>query len=95
MGDLTKIQALSNQVPWTGVIYPNAASRADINKAIKADNTKDKVKVGYVTWTNGTPFFAALTDTIKTACAKNGWEFTTAVSDADNAKQVAAILAGG
>jgi ribose transport system substrate-binding protein len=91
LGDLTRIQALPNQVPWTGVIYPNEASRADINKAIKADNTKDKVKVGYVTWTNGTPFFAAQTDTIKKMCEEYGWEFTMAVSDADNAKQVAAI----
>jgi ribose transport system substrate-binding protein len=91
MGDLSKIQALANQVPWTGLTYPNAASRADINKAIKASNLKDKVKVGYVTWTNGTPFFAAENDTIKALCDEYGWEFVTAVSDADNAKQVAAI----
>jgi ribose transport system substrate-binding protein len=91
LGDLTKIQALPNQVPWTGLIYPNQASRADINKAIKASNKKDKVKVGYVTWTNGTPFFAAMRDTIQAECQKYGWEFTMAVSDADNAKQVAAI----
>lgn len=91
MGDLTKIQALPNQVPWSGIVYPGLASRADIDKAIKADNKKDAVKVGYVTWTNGTPFFAALTDTIKKMCDEYGWEFVTAVSDADNAKQVAAI----
>lgn len=91
MGDIARIQALPNQVPWTGVVYPNQASRADIDKAIKALNKKDDVTVGYVTWTNGTPFFAAMAETIKAECEKNGWEFTMAVSDADNAKQVAAI----
>ncbi len=91
LGDIARIQALPNQVPWTGVVYPNQASRADIDKAIKALNKKDDVTVGYVTWTNGTPFFAAMAETIKAECEKNGWEFTMAVSDADNAKQVAAI----
>lgn len=91
LGDLSRIQAIPNQVPWTGLIYPNQASRAAIDKGIKPDNKKDKVKVGYVTWTNGTPFFAAMTETIKKMCDQYGWEFVTAVSDADNAKQVAAI----
>ncbi|NLA87337.1 MAG: hypothetical protein GX847_08685, partial [Clostridiales bacterium] len=49
----------SNMVPWQGVDTTETASRAAIEKAIKPDNRADGITVGYVTWNNSTPFFAA------------------------------------
>lgn len=86
-----EIYTVDNRLPWSGLLNPDMASRADIDKAIKPDNKKDDITVGYVTWTNGTPFFAAMSATLKAECDKYGWEFVSAVSDADIAKQVAAI----
>jgi ribose transport system substrate-binding protein len=82
---------MANRIPWAGVFSPETVSRAAIDKAIKAAEKKDKVKVGYATWTNGTPFFAAMADTIKAECEKYGYEFTMVVSDGDINKQVANI----
>lgn len=87
----SEVYTMSNRIPWSGLYGPQEKSRASIDKAIKADNKKDKVKVGYVTWTNGTPFFAAMTEEITKECQKNGFELTTAVSDGDLNKQVANI----
>ena len=82
---------MANRVPWSGVYAPVTASRASINKGIKADNKKDKVKVGYATWTVGTPFFAASADEIKKLCDEYGYELVQVVSDGDINKQVANI----
>lgn len=87
----SEVYTMANRIPWAGIISPVVVSRADIDKAIKADNKKDTVKVGYATWTNGTPFFAAMAETIKAECEKHGYEFVMAVSDGDINKQVANI----
>jgi ribose transport system substrate-binding protein len=86
-----EVYTMANRIPWAGVFAPITVSRADIDKAIKADNKKDTVKVGYATWTNGTPFFAAMADTIKAECEKYGYEFIMVVSDGDINKQIANI----
>ena len=78
--------------PWTGLINPSAASRASINKGIKASNKKDKVKVGYVCWTNGTPFFAAYDGYAQGRLRQKRLGIHDGrFRSADNAKQVAAI----
>lgn len=87
----SEVYTMANRIPWAGLIAPTVTSRASIDKAIKASNKKDKVVVGYATWTKGTPFFAALSDTIKAECTKYGWEMKEVVSDADINKQVANI----
>lgn len=86
-----EVYTIANRVPWSGVYAPVVVSRADIDKAIKPENKKDTVKVGYATWTNGTPFFAAMADTIKAECDKHGYEFVMVVSDGDINKQIANI----
>jgi len=82
---------MDNRVPWQGIYEPVEPSRAAIDKAIKALDKKDHVTVGYVTWTVGTPFFAASADQIKADCDANGWTYLQAVSDADVNKQIANI----
>ncbi len=86
-----EVYTMENRVPWSGVFTPVTESRAEIDKAISADNTKDTVTVGYATWTVGTPFFAAMMDTIKEECGNYGYEIIPAVSDGDVNKQVANI----
>ncbi len=86
-----EVYTMDNRVPWSGVTSPVVVSREDVDKAISADNTKDSVTVGYATWTVGTPFFAAMMDTVKAECEKHGYEIITAVSDGDVNKQVANI----
>ncbi len=86
-----EVYTMENRVPWAGIFSPVVVSRADIDKAISADNTKDTVKVGYATWTKGTPFFAAMADTIEAECDKYGYEFVMVVSDGDINAQVANI----
>ncbi|MDR0489631.1 MAG: sugar ABC transporter substrate-binding protein [Oscillospiraceae bacterium] len=85
------VYSMDNRVPWQGIFSSPESSRASINKAIQASNKKDKVKVGYATWTVGSPFFAGMMDTIKAECDKYGWELVSMVSDADIAQQVANI----
>ena len=87
----SEVYTMQNRVPWQGIYAPVESSRISVDKAIKADNKKDSVTVGYATWTVGTPFFAGMHDTIKAECEKYGWTFIPAVADADINKQVANI----
>lgn len=87
----SEVYTMANRIPWSGVFSPTVTSRDNIDKAINASNKKDKVTVGYATWTLGTPFFAAMKDTIKTECEKYGYTLITAVSDADVNKQIGNI----
>lgn len=83
---------MDNRVPWNGIWAPAESSRAAIDKAIAAlDKKTGPITIGYVTWTVGTPFFAAMEDTVKAACASYGWTCVTAVSNSDINQQVADI----
>lgn len=87
----SEVYTMANRTPWNGIYAPQESSRADIVKALKADNRKDSVTVGYATWTTGTPFFAGMMETIQKECDKYGWKLITAVSDADVNKQIANV----
>ena len=86
-----EVYTMPNRIPFSGIYMPPEASRAALNKAVKALDKKDNVTIGYATWTVGTPFFAGMMDTIKEECDKFGWTLITAVSDADVGKQIANI----
>ncbi len=86
-----EVYTMANRVPWSGVYAPVTESRADIDKAIKPDDRKDTVKVGYATWTVGTPFFKASADYVEQLCKEYGYEFVMMVSDGDINQQVANI----
>lgn len=86
-----EVYTMANRIPWSTVVAPGKVSRASIDKAIKADNRKDKVKVGYATWTVGTPFFAAMRDTIQAECDKYGYELVITVTDQSVDKHLAAL----
>lgn len=87
----SEVYTMANRIPWSGVNGVQSESRASIDKAIKVENKKDTVTIGYATWTVGTPFFAAMMETIKAECEKYGYKLITAVSDGDVNKQVANI----
>lgn len=80
-----------NMVPWQGVDRVETASRAAIDKAIKPDNRKDDVTVGYITWNNSTPFFAASEQFLKERCEEWGYKFMSISSNGDINAQVAGI----
>ncbi len=81
----------SNMVPWQGVDTTETASRAAIEKAIKPDNRADGITVGYVTWNNSTPFFAASEQFLKEQCESWGYKFMSISSNGDINAQVAGI----
>jgi ribose transport system substrate-binding protein len=78
-------------VPWQGVDRVETASRAAIEKAIKPDNRKDDVTVGYITWNNSTPFFATSEQYLKDKCEEWGYKFMSISSNGDINAQVAGI----
>jgi ribose transport system substrate-binding protein len=80
-----------NMVPWQGVDTTETESRAAIEKAIKADNKKDGITVGYITWNNSTPFFAASEQFLKEQCESWGYKFKSISSNGDINAQVAGI----
>lgn len=90
--DITKheIYTMENRIPLSTVVPPILNDRSSIDKALPKE-TKDNVKIGYVTWTTGTPFFAAMLETIQTEAASHGYEVSVAVSDSSIEKHIAAI----
>jgi ribose transport system substrate-binding protein len=80
-----------NPVPWQGLATTETASRASIEKAIKAENKKDGITVGYVTWNNTNPFFAISEKFLKDTCEGWGYKFVSICSNNDLNAQVAAI----
>ncbi|HHU30586.1 MAG: sugar ABC transporter substrate-binding protein [Bacillota bacterium] len=81
----------ANRVPWQGMYFTETWSRAHIDKAIKPNNVKDKVKVGYVTWNNSTPFFAISENHLKSLCEQWGYDFVSLCSNGDLNQQIANI----
>ena len=81
-----------NMVPWQGLdMSGTEESRADIYKAIEANNQKDDITVGYVTWNNSSPFFAISEQYLKELCEGWGYEFVSLCSNGDINAQVADI----
>jgi ABC-type cobalt transport system substrate-binding protein len=81
-----------NMVPWQGLdTTAMETSRAAIDKAIAPDNRKDDVTVGYITWNNSTPFFAASEQFLKEQCESWGYKFMSISSNGDINAQVAGI----
>lgn len=92
LDDISKheIYTMENRIPLSTVVPPILNDRSAIDKALPSE-TKESVRIGYVTWTTGTPFFAALLDTIQSEAANYGYEVSVAVSDSSIEKHIAAI----